>query len=314
MKSTRNPNTAAKRLKVLSAYRDLIEEDNRAAEQLKATGRRETPWISNDQFAASHHISKSTLYRWLGLERKKVASPPNLTDVNRSIEILQSEEVEDWEFIAAAMNFSAWFVFPLAYFRRCSRTLSLAASHSSIEGDYQTFDNFQPEIQRALQRFMTAGLLRRLSDLNDPSLGDYDYYSLFETGYTERDVLRSVGFRFMEAHSKGAAVSINKVGALLENGRLLDGLQVRPAMFASLWRDYAPTIPFVCAENTAGLDWHLEFNRKSDERLEALMRDRRQVREFFRIARLYVDRFRQSLDRRAWQRLRMPILSDETLT
>jgi len=313
IKRNSEPHTAAQRSRIVAAFREFIVQDDKRYEDRKATGRSETRWVSTKEFAELHGISKSTLYRWLGLERKAaVAAPLNFADVNQSIEVLRFESSTDWEFRAAAMNFSAWLLFPLKYFQRCSRTLSLAASHSSIEGDLQSFDSFPTEMRSATQRFLTAGLLRKLSSVDDSPLGDHEYCSLLDSGYTERDVLKSVGFRFMHARENGEAVSINKIGALLEDGRLLEGLFLRPSLFASLWKSHASTIPFLCAEKTLDIDWHLECDRKLDERLEDLMRDRRKVSEFFRVARDYVDRFRRALDRRASQRIVMPELQDKS--
>lgn len=317
MKSIRKPNTAAERSKILAAYREFVEKDDKIVRQLKETGISDEARLSDAQFAASRGISRSTLHRWLTAERRKVVSlPPNLSDVNRSIQILTSHDAQKWELNAAALNFSAWLVFSTSYFQRCARTLSLAVVHFKPEGELKTLEQFPPEVQQVLQRFITVGLLKRLSvitNINDSAYGEYSYVPLLDTRYTERDVLRSVGCKFMDAHQRGDAVSINKVSALLENGRLLDGLFLRPAFFASLWKYHASTIPFICAENTVGIDWHLEFDGRSGERLEALTSDRRRVGEFFRVARLYVDRFRQALHQSALQRLVMPDLGHETL-
>ncbi|WP_432287672.1 hypothetical protein SLT36_11945 [Aminobacter sp. BA135] len=303
--------SAADRSKILAAYRELQDEIDRIIRQEEETG---VPgdWPNVEDFAAHHGISRSTLYRWLSTERKKPRAKredtQDLSDVNRSIDLLLSTQRMDWETVVSAMNFSAWLVFPRSQENRCARTLSLAATRIGHLNDQITFDLLGVDIKAALSRFISVGLLRQLSSADDTVVsGEHGYFAHYGTKYTDRDILRAIGRNFLDASDANRPTSINKIEGIFASGDALSGISIAPSQFASLWKEFAPTLPFLCAEADVGIDWHLPLEGSClDEHLDNLLGISSQVAEFFRVAESYCGRFRRNLDRRAWARLVMP--------
>jgi len=309
MSNLRRPNTSRQRTEVIESYRRAIAHDDKLHEQFRETGIWSEARQTDAQFAAANGISRSTLYRWLTVKAAKVeTSPPNLSDVNQSVRLLTLERANDWERRAAIANFSAWLVFPMSYFQRCSRTISLVSMKLAENGELQSFGEFPDDAQKALSRFLTSGLLLRISSYEEMALGQHEYYELDGTTYTERDVLTAVGSKFLDSHRQGKRTSINKVGDLLQDRKLIEGLSIKQGHFGTLWKRYSSTLPFLCAEKQVGVNWLLNIDRESSVQLEALVETDDAVRHYFHVARQCVAEFKSSLDPRAWSRIAVPEL------
>jgi len=298
MSSKRTANTAAHRAKVLADYQALIEEEDRTTEPLRR--------ITDEKFAQSHGISRSTLYRWLAGRRKEQATAfASLEDVSFSIQTLRADRcASEWDLLAAAANFSAWLVYPKSYLNRYARTLSLIAAQIDTNTEFQTIDSFPTEAQKALQRFISLHLLKGLSGV-EPIWGGFDYYEIYESGYDERGILKAVGRKILSSKSP-RDISLNKLRRLLDTWKLLDTLSMGPNAFTVMWKTYASTIPYLCAEHDTGIDWHFTFSERSNKSLSALIEDQARIREFFRTADHHIAHFQAVLDPRAWFNIEMP--------